>query len=81
VESFDLGASAAATQGSATNSSPVMLMEFLGALPRAKLLADWKSGVNETNANQILYSPGFDLHTRVLLRQANVPEPKQPSQT
>jgi len=79
VESFDL--SAAATQGSATNSSPVALMEFRGALPRASLLADWKSGVSETNANQILYRPGFDPHTRVLLQQAEVPQPEQPSQT
>ena len=79
VASFNLDASA--PEDSATNSRPIVLMEFLGALPRASLLADWQSDINETNAAQILYRPGFDPHTRVLLRQANVPEPEQPSQT
>ena len=72
VESFELGA---------TNSPPVVLMEFLGALPRASLLADWQTGVTQTNAAQILYRPGFDPHTRVLLEQTDVTEPEQPSQS
>jgi len=65
---------------SATNTPPVVLMEFTGALPRAKLFADWMQGVDKDKTDTILYSPGFDPRSRVILREKGVPEPEQPSQ-
>jgi hypothetical protein len=50
-----------------TNSDgPVALIEFTGALPRAKLYANWKT-VDNTNALQLLGSASFDPEKTVLV--------------
>lgn len=61
--------------------SEICLMEFSGALPRAKLFADWQSGTSSDNLSSILYSPGFNPHLRVVLETEDIPSPEQPSQT
>jgi hypothetical protein len=79
---FHLG-SAAPTSGGVANptNAPAVLMEFTGALPRAKLFADWRQGVDKKTADTILFSPGFDPHSQVILRANDLPQPEQPSQT
>jgi hypothetical protein len=64
----------------ATNG-PVELVEFSGALPRAKLFADWRQSVDEKSTAEILFSPGFDPHSQVILREGGLPKPEMPSQT
>ena len=64
---------------SATNG-PVALMEFTGALPRLKLFADWQSGIEDKQADEHLYQPGFNPHQQVLLHEPIDP-PAHPSQT
>ena len=73
----------APTSTSADNptNAPAVLMEFTGALPRAKLFADWRQGVDKKTADTILFSPGFDPHSQVILRADDLPQPEQPSQT
>ena len=62
-------------------TATVGLMEFKGALPRAMLFADWQTGIADSDAQQLLYSPGFIPQQRVLLASTEVPAPEQPSQT
>ena len=64
----------------ATNG-PVALMEFTGALPRAKLFADWRTDVADEDLLQHLYHPGFDPHAQVLINSKTIPAPEFPSQT
>jgi len=64
----------------ATNG-PVALMEFTGALPRAKLFADWRTDVAPEKLLAHLYSPGFDPHAKVLIANQNIPSPEFPSQS
>jgi hypothetical protein len=59
----------------------IALVEFEGALPRAKLFANWRQGVADPDALQILASPGFDPHQQVILAEQGLPEPDQPAQT
>ena len=59
----------------------IALMEFTGAIPRAKLFADWQQGVSAEQAYKILYSPGFNPHSQILLRQDGLPEPDRPAAT
>jgi len=64
---------------SATNG-PVALMEFTGALPRLQLFADWQSGIEDEQAGELLYQPGFNPHQQVLLSES-IDAPAHPSQT
>jgi len=57
------------------------LVRFSGALPRAKLYSDWRQGMNEEQANELLYSPGFNPHMQVVLRESDLPEPDRPAAT
>ena len=76
---------------SATDSNPnglfevpdgqIALVEFSGAIPRAKLFSDWQQGLGTDRANEILYSPGFNPHTQILLRQDGLPQPERPAAT
>lgn len=75
-----MGAPTSASTNNPTNATAV-IMEFTGALPRAKLFADWRQGVDEQTADTILFSPGFDPHSQVTLRADNLPQPEQPSLT
>jgi len=59
----------------------IALVEFEGALPRAKLFANWRQGVADPDALQILASPGFDPHQQIILAEQGLPEPDQPAQT
>ena len=59
----------------------IALVEFTGALHRAKLFSDWQQGVNADTANDILYSPGFNPQAQILLRQDGLPEPERPAAT
>ena len=87
LQSFRLNPS----PGSVTNSpakqltiatnGPVELVEFSGALPRAKLFADWRQGVDQNSTADILFSPGYDPHMQVIIRQTGLPNPEMPSQT
>ena len=64
-----------------TQQSDICLMEFSGALPRAKLFADWQSETSPDSLSSILFSPGFNPHQRVVLATEDIPSPEQPSQT
>jgi len=57
------------------------LMEFKGALPRAKLYSDWQDEVNAETAREILFSPGFVPQIQVVIREDNIPAPKRPAFT
>ena len=59
----------------------VALMEFEGALPRAKLFANWQQGVADPEALKIISSAGFDPHQRVILHENDLPEPDKPAAT
>ena len=59
----------------------IALMEFRGAIPRAKLFSDWQQGVGADTADEILYSPGFNPHAQILLRQDGLPQPERPAAT
>lgn len=81
-EAFHLGPAALTSGGGANpTNAPAVLMEFNGALPRAKLFSDWRQGVDEKTTETILFSPGFDPHSQVILRANDLPQPDQPSQT
>ncbi len=43
------------------------VIEFTGALPRAKLYTDWRSGLSDSNTLETLRSPDFDPAKQVLL--------------
>ena len=81
LQKKDGNANNPAMQTSIATNDPVELVEFSGALPRAKLFADWRQGVDEKTANEILFSPGFDPHMQVIIRQSGLPKPEMPSQT
>ena len=57
------------------------LVEFEGALPRAKLFADWRQGVADPEALKILASPGFNPQRQVILAEKDLPEPDMPART
>lgn len=46
---------------------PYAVLEFTGALPRAKFYTDWQSGLSDSNTLETLRSPGFDPSQQVLL--------------
>ena len=58
----------------------ISLVEFTGALPRAKLYADWIVETNDARAHEILFSPGFDPQNTVVM-QAEIAQPEQPART
>lgn len=53
-----------------SEQGPYAVIEFTGALPRAKFYSDWQAGVSDTNALETLRSPAFDPARQVLLSQA-----------
>ena len=57
------------------------LMEFKGALPRAKLYSDWQNGNSSESAREILFSPGFVPQIQVVIRDENIPAPQRPAFT
>ena len=57
------------------------LMEFKGALPRAKLYSDWQDEVDTENIREILFSPGFVPQIQVVIREENIPTPQRPAFT
>lgn len=63
-----------------STNGTVSLVEFTGALPRAKLYADWLVDTNDASAHQLLFSPGFDPQSRVVL-QGDPGQPEQPART
>tara|TARA_B100000959_G_scaffold278271_1_gene336286 strand:+ start:242 stop:3043 length:2802 start_codon:yes stop_codon:yes gene_type:complete len=80
LQSFQLSQSPLTKENSTTNNT-VELVEFSGALPRAKLFADWRQGVDKNSTADILFSPGYDPHMQVIIRQTGLPKPEMPSQT
>jgi hypothetical protein len=65
--------------GARTNAAgPALLMEFTGALPRAKLFANWQSGVADTNALATLAAANFNPHETVLVAES-IPAPSAPA--
>ena len=67
-------------QLTAATNGPVALLEFEGALLRLKLFADWQSGVEDEQAEKLLFQPGFNPHQQVLLKET-IDAPEHPSQT
>ncbi len=61
--------------------SPVALLEFSGALPPAKLLADWRTVESAAAADEILFAPGFNPHALVIVAGTALPDPEQPANT
>ncbi len=51
------------------------VIEFMGALPRAKLYPNWTVNTDDTNTLQTLASPSFDLHQNVLVADSTLPAP------
>jgi hypothetical protein len=52
-----------------SEQGPYAVMEFTGALPRAKLYSDWQTGLSDSNTLETLRSPSFDPAQKVLLAQ------------
>jgi len=48
-------------------TGPFALIEFTGALPRAKLYSQWQVNTNDTNILATLASPSFDPETSVIV--------------
>ena len=59
----------------------IALVEFKGALPRAQLFADWRQGIADPEALEILASPGWNPHQQVILAEEGLPEPDMPAHT
>ena len=57
------------------------LMTYKGALPRAKLYADWISEPDPASAQDIAFSTGFIPQIQVILQTDSVPNPHQPART
>jgi hypothetical protein len=54
--------------GAQTNTTgPFALLEFTGALPRAKLYGRWESGREDNDVLKLLTTPAFDPETTVLV--------------
>ncbi len=51
------------------------VVEFTGALPRAKLFSNWQINTNDDDTLKIIASPAFDPHTSVLVAATNLPAP------
>jgi hypothetical protein len=58
-----------------TTNAPYALIEFAGALPRAKLYATWQVSTNDTDTLQTLASPAFDPAQSVLIAAADLAAP------
>lgn len=52
------------------------LVEFTGALPRAKLFSNWQINTNDDTTLRLLASPQFDPHETVLVADVNAPVEK-----
>ncbi|MBL68581.1 MAG: hypothetical protein CMO74_09075 [Verrucomicrobiales bacterium] len=60
---------------SVTTNGKFAVTEFRGALPRAKLYADWKQGASDREALERLASAEFDPQTQVVLAENGLPQP------
>lgn len=58
-----------------TNAGPFAIIEFNGALPRAKLYSHWQISTNGQETLQSLANPTFDPATTVLIADAHVAPP------
>ncbi len=56
------------------NAGPFALVEFTGALPRAMLFDQWRSGVSDDDALKLLPSTNFNPHAEVLVADS-IPAP------
>ena len=65
----------------ASPNGPMALVEFKGALPRAKLYADWLVVSDDKKAQEILYSQSFIPQIKVILRKEALPQPQRPAET
>jgi hypothetical protein len=81
IEPTNTDTNRAALKLTTATNGLVALMEFTGALPRAKLFADWRTDVADEDLLQHLYHPGFDPHAQVLINSKTIPAPEFPSQT
>jgi len=62
-------------------NGPMALVEFKGALPRAKLYADWWVVSDDKKAQEVLYSQSFIPQIKVVLRKGTLPQPQRPAET
>ena len=60
---------------------PVAMMEFGGAIPRAKLYSDWRMAADEATAQTLVYSRSFNPQIQVILRSSAIPRPQRPAAT
>ena len=56
----------------ASSNGPCAILEFSGALPRAKLYSNWVVNTNSTETLATLFSADFDPHRTVLVANADV---------
>ena len=56
----------------ASSNGPCAILEFSGALPRAKLYSNWVVNTNSTETLATLFSAAFDPHRTVLVANADV---------
>jgi hypothetical protein len=56
-----------------TPEGPMALIEFTGALPRAKLYANWQVVTNDQQTLELLASPGFDPEKTLLVNDPMTP--------
>jgi hypothetical protein len=63
-----------------TTNGPFALLEFTGALPRAKLFANWRVSTNDEATLQELANPAFDPHQTVLVAN-ELPAPSSGAST
>lgn len=63
------------------DTGPLSLMVFKGALPQAKLYADWRSGLTADAAAELAYSPGFLPELVVAIHGKSLPTPEHPART
>lgn len=55
------------------------IVEFLGALPRAKLYPHWETNMDDNSTLQTLANPGFDLFHDVLVDANDLPKAGDPN--
>lgn len=63
-----------------TTNGPFALLEFTGALPRAKLYANWRVSANDEATLKELGNPAFDPHQTVLVAN-ELPSPRAGAST
>ncbi len=59
----------------------IAFMKFDGALPRAKLYADWRVVSDDAAARALVFSRSFSPQFQVALRTSDIPQPERPAET